>query len=58
MTDHALTTEVCTACGMIQVEGGPVERLRRLTLHWPNCRGVSAVTFHPDGEVAGVVFKR
>lgn len=57
MTEPA-STEMCVACGLIQVEGGPTERLRRLSLHWPNCWGVSSVTFHESGSVSSVVFKR
>lgn len=49
-------TEYCRGCDSFKAEGTPEQRVYQLQLHWPNCRGVVSLTFHPDGSLSGVTF--
>lgn len=44
-------------CGFSAI-GPPWARHVQFHSHWLACRGVSSLSFHPDGSLASVTFRR
>jgi hypothetical protein len=54
----AQPTRTCPACLQWSAVGPPWAQVVQFQHHWPGCTGVASLSFHPDGSLASVTFRR
>ncbi len=57
--DAATPTQACSGWGCsFWAAGVGLELTLQFWNHWPSCPGVESLSFHPDGSLSSVTFKR